>query len=209
VAQIIASDSLVRAGGPLASALFTQELQKAVAIETDRQFIADALTGISPSSSNGGTSTGIAQDIAALLHALTLGSDSRVFVAVEPTTAKHVAIQLSAFGTLAFPTMTINGGSIAGVQFVVTDGVTNQMVAVDASQFAANSGTVELDSTNEATLQFDTSPDSPPTSSTNLVSLFQNNLTALRATRVWGAQRLRTGAVSAVNVNYGSANSPA
>ena len=90
VAQIIASDSLVRAGGPLASALFTQELQKAVAIETDRQFIADALTGISPSSSNGGTSTGIAQDIAALLHALTLGSDSRVFVAVDPTTAKHV-----------------------------------------------------------------------------------------------------------------------
>jgi hypothetical protein len=36
------------------------------------------------------------------------------------------------------------------------------------------------------------------------------NLAGLRATRYWGAERLRTAAVSVIsNVNYGSANSPA
>ena len=44
---------------------------------------------------------------------------------------------------------------------LVSDGVSAQIIGVDASQIAAASGTVELDGTGEATVQMDNAPDPP------------------------------------------------
>jgi hypothetical protein len=106
--------------------------------------------------------------------------------------------------------MTPTGGIIQGMDVLVSDGVNAQIIGVDASQIAAASGSIELDGTGEATVQMDSAPDSPPTAATNVISFWQMNLAGLRATRYWGAERLRTGAVAVISgVNYGSTNSPA
>jgi hypothetical protein len=83
------------------------------------------------------------------------------------------------------------------------------IVAFDATQIAMNSASIEIEGSDAATIQMDTAPDSPPSPSTPAVSFFQNNLTGLRATRYFGAERLRAGAVSVISgVSYGGANSP-
>ena len=192
------------------SRLFAQELTHAVASATDAAFINRITLGISPTPSNGGTSVAILQDLAALLAAPALDASSKVFLIVGSDIVKHWAVATTATGELAFPQMTPMGGATQGMDVLASDGVSGQIIAVDASQIAAAAGTVELDGSGAATVQMDSAPDSPPTAATNLLSFWQMNLAGLRATRYWGAERLRTAAVSVIsNVNYGSANSPA
>jgi len=112
-------------------------------------------------------------------------------------------------GERAFPTVTISGGDYAGATIIPTDALSGQIVAFDATQVAAGSNGIELDSSNQVAIQVDSAPDSPPLASTPQTSFWQNNLTGLRATRYFGCERLRTSAVAVVNTSYGSANSPA
>src|SRR5262249_23282454 len=102
-------------------------------------------------------------------------------------------------GAPAFPGLNYNGGEISGVTVLVSDGVpASTMVMVDASQVAAASETITLDASNEATIQLDSPPDSPPSGSSPLTSLWQMNMTGLRAERFFGCNRLNTTAVAMV-----------
>ena len=88
-------------------------------------------------------------------------------------------------GDEAFPDATWNGGSIAGIPVIVSDGVpSGSVVLVDASQVAGASETITLDSSEQASVQLDTSPDSPVSGSTNITSLWQMNLVGLKAERI-------------------------
>lgn len=210
VAIIVTSDELLKMGGALASRLFAQELQRAVVAETDAQFLSVITAGITPVSSSGSTAIAIGQDFANAFAALDLGNDSKVFVAMNPDDVKHVAVQIASTGERAFPGVGIHGGDYAGATIIPSDAVSGQIIAFDATQIAMGSITIEIDSSNQAAIQMDSTPDSPPTASTNLVSLFQSNQTGLRAHRWFGCERLRTAAVSVISgVSYGSANSPA
>ena len=60
----------------------------------------------------------------------------------------------TATGELAFPQMTPMGGAIQGMDVLASDGVSGQIIAVDASQIAAAAGTVELDGSGAATVQW-------------------------------------------------------
>jgi hypothetical protein len=54
------------------------------------------------------------------------------------------------------------------------------------------------------------SPDSPPTSATTRINLWQNDLVALLLRRYFGCELLRTnGAAMLTGVNYYTGNSPA
>jgi hypothetical protein len=118
-------------------------------------------------------------------------------------------VTTTATGDLAFPQMTPTGGVIQGMDVLVSDAVSGQIVGVDANQIAAANGTIELDGTGEATVQLDSTPDSPATGTMSITSFWQMNLTGLRAIRYWDAERLRVGAVAVIgNVSY-SGNSPA
>jgi HK97 family phage major capsid protein len=83
--------------------LFAQELTHAVASATDGAFINKITAGISPLSSNGGTSVAILQDLAALLAALSLDASSKVFLIVSSDITKRWAVSTTATGELAFP----------------------------------------------------------------------------------------------------------
>jgi len=211
VAIVVASAELLQVGGDRASRLFQQELQRAVAAETDSKFLSVIVSGISPIMSSGSNAVGIANDFAALFSGLSLGSDSKVFIAMNPSDVKHVAVQITSTGERAFPTVGINGGDYCGATIITSDAVSGQMIAFDATQIAASGGTrIELDSTSQATIAMADAPDSPPSSSTVMTSLWQANLVGLQIVRYFGCERLRTGAVSIVGpLNYTSANSPA
>src|SRR5262249_57001287 len=86
-----------------------------------------------------------------------------------------------------------NGGTIGGIAAIVSDGVpAGTMVLVDAQQIAAASETIQLSAANEAIVAMDSSPDSPAAASTVMTSLWQNNLTGLKAERFFGVQKLTT-----------------
>jgi hypothetical protein len=105
---------------------------------------------------------------------------------------------------LAFMQMTPMGGRIAGVDVLVSDSLPVQSaLLVDASQIAASASTIGLDASNQATIQMDTAPDSPPTGNTVLTNLWHSNLVGLRATRFWAAERMRANAAALITgINY-------
>lgn len=209
VCILIASQELLRASG-VASRLFSDELQRGIAAETDAQFLSVLTNGITPTSSSGSNSFAIAQDFATLFAGLSLDSQSKVFVVMSPNDLKHVSCQITSVGSPAFPQATIGGGTYAGATLIPSDAVSGQLVAFDSAQLAMASEGVELSAADKTSIQLDSSPDSPPSSATPYVSLWQMNFVGLRATRFWGVEKLRSTAVSVIsNVSYGSANSPA
>jgi hypothetical protein len=73
-------------------------------------------------------------------------------------------------------------------------------MAIDATGIAAADDIITLDAATKGSLKMDDAPGSGPQ---QMVSLWQNNLTALRAFRYFAFDRLRDSAVSWVeNVRY-------
>jgi len=187
---------------------FQLELSSSVAAAVDSAFISDITTGISPIASNGGTSIAVLQDLDAGLAGLSLNSNSKVFCATSPDIMKKLVFKTTSTGARAFPELSISGGNIGGVEFVSTEGVSAQYVFFDASQLAAADNGLELDTSNAANLQLDSSPDSPAGPSTPYVSLWQLNMVAMKATRYWAVERLRSTAVSVISPVSYSGDSP-
>jgi hypothetical protein len=209
VAIVVLSQELVREGN---DRLFSQALVEEVGYQTDLGFIARLTTGLSPLTSNGGTSVGVLQDVSAALAVVDTNASSQLFCITSPDIAKAWATKTTSTGEIAFPTVAPNGqSSICNMPLLITDAAANQILVVDATQIAAASSAIELSTTSEAVIQMDSAPTSPPTAATNVVSLWQQNWLGLKASRYWSAERLRTTAVGLVgSVTYtGSANSPA
>jgi hypothetical protein len=210
IAQIILSKELTRAASPAASALIASELRAAIASVTDTTFFSLILNGITPTASSGGGVVQVRADLSTLLDGLSTGAGSKIFFIMSSAVAKRLSLMGDSTGGSAFPQMTPQGGSIGGVTTLVSDGLpANYLVGLDATQIAAGDEGLEVRVGEHATVQADSAPDSPPTSSTNMISLWQHDLSAVRVERFFGAERLRTTAVAAIsNVNY-SGNSPA
>lgn len=134
-----------------------------------------------------------AADLASALDALSYGADARLYLVVPPATAKVVAFMRDANGSL-YPGMTVSGGTIAGIKVVVSDAAADAVI-FDASQIAAASETITIDASAQADIQMD---DSPTAGAATLVSLFQSNMRAMRATRYFGAEVLRPEAVAVI-----------
>src|SRR5262249_52393764 len=130
---------------------------------------------------------------------LTTSALSKLFIVTTPLLRKKMAFKSDTIGAKAFPSLGFAGGTIAGVPVLASDAVTSgDVLLIDASGFVASGGEIVLDNSRQADIQFETSPDSPPTASTTLVNLWQHNLHALKAVRWWGCRRLRTSAVARI-----------
>jgi hypothetical protein len=96
--------------------------------------------------------------------------------------------------------VTPQGGSILNIPIIVSDALTaGQVVLVDATGIAAGSDTIVLNTMSEGTIMPDTAPDSPQSASTNVVSLWQSDLSAVLLERWFGIERLRSNCVAAVS----------
>jgi Phage capsid family len=196
------SEELARSPLVAASQLLARELKNAVAVATDAQFIAAISSGISAATSVGATAEAVRNDIAGLLRSVTLGQGSKPFLLTTSLIAKMLSVMpsTSTIGEAAFPQMGPQGGFVCNIPTLVSDGVpSGDLILIDASGVGAGSGEVTLQEMREASIQADSSPDSPATSGTSLINLWQMNLRGVVVERFFTAVRLRSDAVAITN----------
>jgi HK97 family phage major capsid protein len=116
-------------------------------------------------------------------------------------TALSIGLMQNSLGQTEFPGMSMNGGTFVGIPVVTSEGIPATggvpangypIILVNASDILlADDGQVTLDASREASLQMDSAPDSPPTSATTMISLWQNNMIAIKAERYinWAKRR--------------------
>jgi HK97 family phage major capsid protein len=211
LAILVLSREILRMGGSGADNLIRRELAAAVATAVDTAFVTALTTGITSIPSQGATALGVRQDLRALVDNVNTGARSRLYLLANSTIGKRLAVLGTFDGAQVFPGANAStGGLVAGIPLIITDGISAiDLMLVDAAQVAASSAVVEFDESNHALLNMSDSPDSPPVAGTTYTNLWQENLTAVKATRYWAVKRLATTAVAVVSNVTATGNSPA
>jgi hypothetical protein len=129
------------------------------------------------------------------VRAISIGANSKLYLILPADVAKGVALLRTTTGALACPDMTVGGGMIQGIRVVVSDAATTDAILVDASQVAVADDPITLTEATHATVQLS---DNPTAGAHSQVSLWQNNLTGLKAERMFGVEVLRSTAVAVI-----------
>jgi len=215
IAGIIAlTDELVRLSSPSADRLVRDDLAASIIQFMDSQFVdpskaandvspASVTNGVTPVTASGTTLDALKADVQTLVMSFIDGNMSLANAAWIMTQQQAMAISMmeNALGQRAYPNMTVNGGVFEGLPVIAsenlpgtggspTDGYPLILIKQD-DVMLADEGQVMIDVSKEASIQMDTSPDSPSTGSTNLVSLWQHNMIGVRAERMitWAKRR--------------------
>jgi HK97 family phage major capsid protein len=213
---IVITKELARSSVPSAQAAVRDEMIAGMQQYLDNQFVDPAVAavsnvspasitnGVSATSASGDTTDDYRSDINALIGTFATANMPLNGVVLLMSEARAWAIGglVNEVGAPAFPGLGVGGGSLRGVQIVASNAAALEdlIVAVHApSVLLADDGGVEIDASEEASLQMDSAPDNPTTASTVLVSLWQRNLIALRAERFINWAKARTGAVAVLD----------
>jgi HK97 family phage major capsid protein/HK97 family phage prohead protease len=204
---VVLTDELVRFSNPAAESVVRGDLVAAMAQFLDRQFVdptVAAVTNVSPASITNGvtpvtpTGTNAAAfftDVRTLINAMltnNLSIGSGVFIMTQQQ-ALALSLMQNALGQQVFPGMTGQGGTLMGYPVVASENVPATggspadgypiIFALANEILYADDGQTIIDASNQASVQMDTAPDSPPTGTTVLTSLWQMNMTGVRAER--------------------------
>jgi HK97 family phage major capsid protein len=196
------TNEFLRASPNEAQQLISRELLSGCALAADQKFLAVALSGVTPFTSSGSTAPAFRSDLAGLLASVATDQPSRLFLAMPSLVCKTLAVMgaTSTNATPAFPELGPQGGSISQIPVVVSDAcATGVVTLLDASRFAGASDPVTIENFRHANVVMDSAPDSPPVASSNVLGLWQANMTGILAERWIGIQRLRTGSVASVS----------
>jgi HK97 family phage major capsid protein len=215
---VVLTMELVRSSSPSAEMLVRDDLIATIAQFLDQQFIAPdyaAVANVSPASiTNGVTPTAATATTAAALRtdlqtlmatwiANNLDPSGAVIV-TTPTRALAISLMLNALGQPVFPDMTMDGGKLLGIPVVVSNsakmvgspvsGEGELIVLLNAPEIMlADDGQTVIDASAEASLEMLDNPTNNAATGTptTMVSMFQTNSVALRATRFinWAKRR--------------------
>lgn len=217
---IILTDELVRFSNPAAESVVRADMIAAMAQFLDRQFVdptVAAVTNVSPASITNGVAgvnrTGTNQaafvtDVTTMLNTFltnNLSTAGGVFI-MSQRQALAFSLMLNALGQPFYPNINSEGGTLLGYPVVTSENVpsvggspsdgTPIIFALPREILLADDGQVTIDASNQASVQMDTAPDSPPTAATTLVSLWQMNFVGLRAERYINWLKRRSTAVA-------------
>jgi hypothetical protein len=190
VAMVAVTKEVLQRGDTASFNLLAAELKKAVALETDRSFTQSILDDSNVQSAS---SNGVSADIEGAVAGLATGANARIHVIAPPFVIKALAMLRSPGGKVY--DIGVNGGVDSGITYIATDALQDDVVILDGAQCIANSYTVLLDSSDNATLQLS---DTPTDGVSAGVSMFQSNMRALRARRFWAFHLLRPAAAFVV-----------
>jgi HK97 family phage major capsid protein len=194
--------------------LVRDELAAAIVQYMDSQFVdptkaandvspASITNGVTPIPASGTTGDALRADVRTLMASF-LEDNSQMSTAVwimRQQTALSIALILNALGQPEFPNISLSGGTLYGMPVVTSEGIPASggspsdgypiILANAGDILLADDGQVVIDASREASLQMDTTPDSPPTSSTVMVSMWQQNMMAIKAERYinWAKRR--------------------
>lgn len=222
----VLTDELIRFSNPSAEILVRDSLADVLVWRMDADFInpsfagtanvspASITNGITPVHSTGTTTSGTTADgIRADINKLWAVADAANNPMGNPVyiTSKSIARVLTGFrnalGQPEFPGMSANGGSIDGVPVIASNYVVpvtagGYFILVNASDiYLSDDGQATVDFSNQASIQMldnptNASKDGTPTT---MVSMFQNDSTALRAHRFINYSRRRATAVAVLD----------
>jgi HK97 family phage major capsid protein len=188
-----------------ATAIFNNLLRDAVVAACNSKLLAALYALTTPIASSGGSAANALTDITALLGAVSLGTNSRPLFILHPDDVKALATKQTNAGTYAFSDLNIlAGGSMFGVPVLASAELpTGGALLVDATGLVLSDAGLELDASKQAALQLDDAPANPPTASSVMTSLWQNNEVALRAERIFSYAPPRANSLAALSgVNY-------
>jgi HK97 family phage major capsid protein/HK97 family phage prohead protease len=221
---VVLSDELVRLSNPSAEALVRTDLINSMTQFMDDQFLnpgVAAVANVSPAS----VSNGVAPVVASGTTVDALKADVRTLFAnfmtanmsvgdavwvTDEVTAMTIGMMQNALGQAEFAGVGPQGGTFMGLPMITSQnisttavvgppavGVGRRIFLVKASEILiADDGQTMLDVSSEASLQMDSAP---VAGAQQLVSLWQNNLVALRAERWVNWGKRRTGAVGLIS----------
>jgi HK97 family phage major capsid protein len=191
-AHVVISDELARSLSPASTSRIGDELRRAASIAVDARFLSllAATPGITSSASTGVTAANIFADLTLRLDALSIGSDSRLWLVVSPKLYKVLSLVQGSGGYI------LQNGAIGAIRVAVSDAATTVAYLMDAKGVAAELDEVILDSTREASLQLDTDPATD--GSAGAVSLWAANHTGLRVEIAFGAVAMRSTSVTTI-----------
>ncbi len=220
---VVLSDELVRFSNPSAEAVVRQDLTAQMAQFLDAAFVSAAaeVTNVSPAgilngvtgvTPTGTTASAFRADVKTLFATFltnNLQTNGGVWLMTQQQ-ALSLAIMQNSLGQPVFPTMNDQtGGSLLGYPVVASENIAAStgsptegypLIFLIASEIMlADDGQVVIDASNQASVQMESAPDSPPSASTNLISLWQLNMTALRAERWINWKKRRTTAVAFID----------
>lgn len=205
---VVITDELARFSNPSAEALIRQDLANTIIQFLDEQFIDPtvvAVPNVSPASVTNGATNSAASgtdaddfraDLQVILQAFVAANISpsgAVFV-LEPTLAVALMLMRNALGQKEFPDVRPDGGSLEGFGVITSNScASGVMTFLKPSEIlVADDGGIQIDVSREATITMD---DGTSPASTTAVSMFQNNMLALRVERIINWIRRRDDAV--------------
>ena len=216
---VVLTDELIRFSSPSAEAVVRDDLSRTITQFLDRQFIdpsVAAVTNVSPASVTNGvtaivpsgtTMAALRNDIASMLDALfalNISPDGGVFI-MTPTQAAKIGLAQNSFGQPVYPTLGASGGTLLGYPVVTSQNMPSTtgspvegypiIFLIPGEILLADDGQTLIDTSNQASIQLDSAPDSPPSASTAYISMWQMNMTGLRAERWINWAKRRAGVV--------------
>lgn len=219
---VVISDELARLSTPSAEAIIRQDLVAQIAQFTDDSFINPAyaaVTDVRPASvtndatviaASGTDADALRADVRALYSTFIQANMSTAGAAWVMTSTQAMAIGMmqNPLGQPEFNGLGAEGGTFMGLPVLVSEvvpGDSNGSIIVLIKQseiLLADEGGVTVDVSREASLQMNSTP---AAGAQQLVSLFQNNLLAIRAERMITWRKRRPQAVAYISgANYGA-----
>jgi HK97 family phage major capsid protein len=211
---VVFTKELAQLSDPTAEAIVRSDMIATIAAFTDQQFLDPSVAEVadtSPASiTNGATEIPATADIEADFKSLFAAVTSNLanpYLIMTRRTAIDLATQRTASGDRLFPAVNAMGGDIWGVPVLTSasapadsDSPSNAIIVLlDAAEIMIAEGDVETRVLQHVSLQMDDAPDSPPTATTTMVSLWQLNLIGLGFTRYVRWMPRRTGAVAYIS----------
>jgi HK97 family phage major capsid protein len=221
------SEELWRLSNPSAEALVRDALINEITEKMDRDFVdptkaeesgvspASITNGVSAVTATGTTAAALRADVKTLFSTMASNNLSTASGHWIMTQQQAIAISMmvTSLSQPEFPGITPTGGTFYGFPVVASENIPATggsptdgypLIFALANQILlADDGSVAIDVSREASLQMDSAPDSPPTASTTLVSLWQHNLVAVKGERWITWKKARDTAVGYIqNAKY-------
>lgn len=204
----------IRYSDPKSDTIVRDELAKALIDRLDTDFINPAKTavsGVSPASITNGAATiasaagtdaaSVILDIRSVLAKFTSANNppsTGVWV-MSSNHAAALAMMINPLGQPSFPSMSVVGGTLAGMPVIVSDHAGAIVVLINAQDvYLGDDGGVSVDASEEASIEMSDAPteDSGAPTASTAVSMFQTNSVAIRAERVINWMRRRSQSVA-------------
>lgn len=213
----VLSQEIIRFSNPAVEALVQADLLKATAEGLDNTFLgaAAAVANISPAglmnavtaiAATGSDYESLRKDIQALLAPVIAANYNlqSAVLTMSPARALAIGSMLTPLGVLAFPNLTMDGGYLMGIKVITSNNVSGSQInlIIQDEIFLSEDAGPQIDVSTEASIIMDGAPGS---ASSTPVSMFQNNLVALRIGQFINWQKRRALAAAFISgAAYGS-----